>query len=139
MARISGDIWDDLAMRLKSAEEKVPKVMDKAIKVITQRYVLETKKKIYRMKVYDKGTLELAIKPGPIKRTSVGRYTEVWPQGKRYDWKHPKGERNETIGFVNIHGRTGKYAGRDYLSEADREAAPKAVQDVEKILGEVFE
>lgn len=139
MARITGDAWDELAAQLKEAEARVPGVMDKAIETVSRRYVLETKKTLYRMKVYDKGILELAIKPGPLKRTSVGRYMEVWPQGKRYDKHHLKGERNETIGFVNIHGRTGKYAGRDYLSEADKAAAPKAVRDVEKILSEVFE
>ena len=52
---------------------------------------------------YTTGQTWSAIKQGPIKEDSV----EVWPHGRRRDWKHPHGERNETIGFVLQYGGKG--------------------------------
>ena len=138
MAKITGDVWDDLAKQLMKAEKNMPGIMNKAIKKAATRYVLETKKAMYRLKVIDKGLLEAAVKPGTIRRLPNGRMVEVWPQGNRYDKKHPNGERNETIAFVTVHGRPGKYAGRDYLTAADAKAGPKAAQEIADMLQEAF-
>lgn len=155
MARISGKAWDILYEELKVSEKKVPGIMDRAIKAAADVYVEEQKKAMRRMAVYRTGELSRATRHGPIIRLAGGRIVQVWPQGKRYDNKHPSGERNETIAYVNIHGRkyrwsggykrgdkyaskTG-YAGRDYMDEAARYGDDKAANKIGELLNEVFE
>lgn len=138
MATLKGNAWDDLAKQLKDAEKKIPGIMDKAIKRAAQCYVQETKKVMARMDVHDSGELERAVKPGVMRRLPDGRSIEVWPQGNRYDKKHPRGERNETIAFVIVHGRPGKFAGRNYLLAAEMEAEPKALNEISDMLGEAL-
>lgn len=158
MAKISGNVWDVMAFELKETEKKVPGIFDKATKKAAEIYVEETKKAIRRMNIYQSGALSASIKHGKVKRVPGGRICDVWPQGMRYDKRHPRGERNETIGYVNIHGRkytykktsvrlrtaTGRYTaknwypGRDYQAEADNQAGPKVVKEVEEMLSEVF-
>lgn len=136
MARVNGDAWDTLAKQLKDAEKKIPGIMDKAIKKAAQCYVQETQKTMERMRIHDSGKLSQAVKPGPMLRILDGRLIEVWPQGNRYDKKHKHGERNETIAFVTVYGRPGKYDGRDYLTAAEKEAEPKALNEISNMLGE---
>lgn len=158
MAKITGDVWDVLAYNLKQTEKNIPGFFDKATKRCGDIYVEETKKAIRRMNLYRTGALSASVKRGPVIRVPGGRIVEVWPQGIRTDAKHPKGERNETIAFVNIHGRKYRtvkqmkwgrpeekryaakngYAGRDYLTEADNTAGPKCVAEMESMLSEVL-
>lgn len=139
MARISGEMWDELAGQLLKADKKVPGLISQATEDVAKIYEEETKKEIRRIPLYDSGALALSIKRGPIMAIARGRRVEVWPQGNRRDKKHPKGERNETIGFVLIHGRPGKYKGRDYLTAADEKAGPRAVEAIADRIQEVFE
>ena len=147
MAEFKGDAWSDLVKQVERAEKKVPGVFDKATKAVANRYVVETQRVMNLMRIEDTGVLSQSVKSGKIYRTSLGRFVEVWPQGKRYDKKHKNGERNETIGFVTIYGRYGRsYKGvlkgatraRDYQSAADKIAREKAPSDVLKVLEEVF-
>lgn len=138
MAKISGDMWDDLADQLKKAEAKTPKIMDKAVTKAAQIYVRDTRDEIYDQRLVDSGELYFSVKKGPVSRLPSGRRVEVWPQGNRYDKKHPKGERMETIGFVLIHGRPGKYKARDYLTAADKKAGPRATEAIADMLQEAF-
>lgn len=138
MAKISGDMWDELAEQLMTAEKKVPGLLVQATEKAANIYEEETEKEIRRIPLYDRGALALSIKRGPIIASTRGRRVEVWPQGKRYDKKHPNGERMETIGFVLIHGRPEKYKARDYLTAADKKAGPRATEAIADILQEAF-
>jgi len=160
MARISGDVWDTLYRSLRNAEKRVPGILDKAIEKSGEIYTEETKNTIVGLGMKRTGVLKDSIKPGLVYRTPDGRRLEVWPQGTRYDKKHPKGERNEIIGFVNIHGRKYRYAmeynerlgrdvrvrytsqrgyvGKNYIAMADQRAGPKAVKAIEEMLQEAY-
>ena len=138
MAQFNGNPWDDLAEQLKAAEARTPRIMDEAIKRAARCYVVETQKTMQRMNVRDTGALSGAVKPGPMLRIVDGRMIEVWPQGTRYDKKHKNGERNETIAFVTIHGRPGKFAGRNYIQAAEKDAEPRALEEISNMLGEAL-
>ena len=104
MARITSAGIDEAVMALKRKQTETGQYFKEALEGACEVAQAAVAKQIQAFDVIDKGTLLKAVK-GEIK----GYSAEIYPQKKRTDEKHRKGERNETIAFVNEHGRKHKY------------------------------
>lgn len=139
--------FDDLVRALRQKRQNAPAVLKKAVNAAGDVLVREITKSIVAEGVKDTGTLVESVKKGPAKVEGMGYTLEAWPQGTRRDKYHKKGERNETIGFVNEHGRKYQYdktksrrAGRTEAKNAygGRPFMAKAAEASEEPAGEAI-
>lgn len=142
--------FDDLVRELRRKQQNAPAALKKAVNAAGDVLVREITKSIVAEGVKDTGTLLQSVKKGTAKVEGMGYTLEAWPQGTRKDKHHKKGERNETIGFVNEHGRKyqydktkprragrkeakNAYAGRPFMekaAEASGEPAGEAILNI---------
>ncbi len=104
MTKITSKAIDEAILATRKKRNAIGQYFTEALEQSCDIAQAEIVKQIKAFDVIDKGTLV-----GSIEGKISGYSAEIYPQRKRVDAKHKKGERNETIAFVNEHGRKHKY------------------------------
>ena len=134
--RCNGISFDDIIKDLQRKGKKVPQITKKAVSKAGDILVQEIMASATASGLSTGGKTVTSVKKGPVGSVRGGAYVEAWSQGTRHDAKHPKGERNETIAFVNEYGRSGKgaMAGKQFMSKASQAAETKVAEIIEQEL-----
>lgn len=143
MARFAMMNLDSVIAEVKKRSDNAEKAMRAAVDAAGDVFVDEIRKNIRAKDIWDTGALYASVKKGKVVEKGGAYKLEAYPQGVRTDAHHPKGERNEIIGFVNEYGRrAGKgyggqannYPARPFVAPAAKSAVERATEAARAVL-----